>query len=393
MEKTGKQEGILFLDEVNCVSETLAPTMLELLQNKIFGSHQVPEGWILVAAGNPPEYNKSVREFDVATLDRVRSIPVEPDVDAWMTYARAKQVHSAICAYLSIRPEHFYLVEDKAEGSCFVTARGWEDLSELIKNYEALEIPVTRAVISQYLQQDAAAKDFAVYYQLYRKYQQDYEICNLLNRTLSSEQRAQKVEMAQNGGFEERFTVTQLLAEALSQGFADWHDRFTWLQALRDALLRLKRSYGEGPGAMALAMEKSLTVRWEAGLLGKEEAEIEKWVIYQLEVLDLQLKKEHIYQEKPALDRIRELFQGYVVDVQDKAEQVGDRLREAFRFAEQCFAEGQELTLLVTSLTRDENAMEFIAENGSDEFLKYSDALQFRRQEKTLMEQCRKLME
>ena len=55
MEKTGKKEGILFIDEINCVSETLAPAMLALLQNKTFGSHKIPEGWVLVAAGNPPE--------------------------------------------------------------------------------------------------------------------------------------------------------------------------------------------------------------------------------------------------------------------------------------------------------------------------------------------------
>ncbi len=59
MERTGCQEGILFLDEINCVSETLAPTMLQFLQNKTFGTHRVPEGWVIVAAGNPPEYNKS----------------------------------------------------------------------------------------------------------------------------------------------------------------------------------------------------------------------------------------------------------------------------------------------------------------------------------------------
>lgn len=34
MERTGKKEGILFIDEINCVSETLAPTMLQFLQNK-----------------------------------------------------------------------------------------------------------------------------------------------------------------------------------------------------------------------------------------------------------------------------------------------------------------------------------------------------------------------
>ena len=70
---TGLKEGILFIDEINCVSETLAPAMLQFLQCKTFGTHKIPEGWIIVAAGNPPEYNKSVREFDVVTLDRIKN--------------------------------------------------------------------------------------------------------------------------------------------------------------------------------------------------------------------------------------------------------------------------------------------------------------------------------
>ena len=47
MEQTGIPEGILFLDEINCVSETLAPVMLQFLQYKIFGKHSVPKGWIV----------------------------------------------------------------------------------------------------------------------------------------------------------------------------------------------------------------------------------------------------------------------------------------------------------------------------------------------------------
>ena len=57
MEETGLSEGILFIDEINCVSETLAPAMLQFLQCKTFGNHAIPEGWVIVAAGNPPEYN------------------------------------------------------------------------------------------------------------------------------------------------------------------------------------------------------------------------------------------------------------------------------------------------------------------------------------------------
>ena len=116
MERTGKREGVLFLDEINCVSETLAPTMLQFLQNKAFGNHRIPEGWLIAAAGNPPGYNRSVREFDVVTLDRVRQIDVEPDLEAWMDYARRKQLHGAVLSYLSIRTDRFYRVEQTAGG-------------------------------------------------------------------------------------------------------------------------------------------------------------------------------------------------------------------------------------------------------------------------------------
>lgn len=59
MKKSGVRRGILFLDEINCVSETLTPAMLQFLQYKVFGRHRVPDGWIVVTAGNPPEYNRT----------------------------------------------------------------------------------------------------------------------------------------------------------------------------------------------------------------------------------------------------------------------------------------------------------------------------------------------
>ena len=66
-EKDGKnrsqRRNFFFIDEINCVSETLAPMMLQFLQGKTFGNQKVPEGWVIVTAGNPPEYNKSVREI------------------------------------------------------------------------------------------------------------------------------------------------------------------------------------------------------------------------------------------------------------------------------------------------------------------------------------------
>ena len=44
IERTGVSEGILFLDEINCISETLTPMMLQFLQCKTFGNQQLPAG-------------------------------------------------------------------------------------------------------------------------------------------------------------------------------------------------------------------------------------------------------------------------------------------------------------------------------------------------------------
>ena len=179
MRESGLKEGILFLDEINCVSETLAPTMLQFLQCKRFGNQAVPEGWIIVAAGNPPEYNKSVRDFDVVTLDRVRRMDITADFGVWKEYAREKHLHPAILSYLELRPNHFYKVEADVDGIQFVTARGWEDLSNLMETYEALGIPVGEEVIHEFLRHEDVAEDVAAYFDLYWKYQDDYGITEI----------------------------------------------------------------------------------------------------------------------------------------------------------------------------------------------------------------------
>ena len=173
MEKTGKKRGILFLDEINCVSETLAPVMLQLLQDKTFGNQKLPPDWLIVAAGNPPEYNKSVREFDIATLDRVRKIVLEPDLDVWMEYALFHQVHGSIRSYLEAHRDRFYRIRQEDGKKQFVTARGWEDLSAVLKSYEKMGFPVEKMLVEQYLQEEKTAAEFFSYYQIYRKYGQD----------------------------------------------------------------------------------------------------------------------------------------------------------------------------------------------------------------------------
>lgn len=104
-----------------------------------------------MAAGNPPEYNKSVREFDIVTLDRVKKISVEADFPVWKEFAYEQKIHGAIISYLEIRQENFCRIETTVDGKRFVTPRGWQDLSEMLYVYEELGITIDQEVVGQYL--------------------------------------------------------------------------------------------------------------------------------------------------------------------------------------------------------------------------------------------------
>ncbi len=212
MRNEGKKEGILFLDEINCVSETLSPAMLLFLQYKVFGGHQVPPGWVIVTAGNPPRYNKSAHELDAATRDRLKVMNIEPDYRAFKDYAIQNSVERCIISYLDIRPTDFYKVTTQVNGMNVVTPRAWEDLSEMISFHEELSIPVTDALVTQYLQDPDTARDFALYYQLYQKYKKAWKTEDILQGLFDES----VIEEAKSAKTDERITLVGLLLEQVT---------------------------------------------------------------------------------------------------------------------------------------------------------------------------------
>ena len=167
MGESGKERGILFLDEFNCASETLRPAMLQLLQSKSFGPHALPDGWMLVLAGNPSEYNASAVALDPVMADRMRLLWLAPDYPAWRSYMVERNVHPMVLSYLDDHRSHFYVFEKDREGTGLVTARGWEDLSILLRMMEEKNFPVDLTFVSQFLQSSKVARGFYTYYEQY----------------------------------------------------------------------------------------------------------------------------------------------------------------------------------------------------------------------------------
>ena len=210
METQNRREGILFIDEVNCVSETLSAAMLDLLQNKKFGPHPIPSGWVLVAAGNPPEFNSSAREFDIATLDRIRVIDVEPDTDVWLKYAMSAGIHDAVTYYLQVKPQNLLRIENTPDGPVFVTPRGWEDLSMVLREHERLGLDVGVDLISQYVRYPEIAAEFKRYMDFHRKYSEDHDVDAILDG------RAADTDAIAGAGAEEKISLISVIIGRLN---------------------------------------------------------------------------------------------------------------------------------------------------------------------------------
>ena len=238
IEDTGLSEGLLFIDEINCVSETLAPAMLQFLQYKTFGNHKIPDGWIIVAAGNPPEYNKSVREFDIATLDRIKKIDVEADFEVWKEYAKQADIHPAILSFLTAKPQYFYQVETTVDGKIFATPRGWEDLSGFLKVCEKVDLICDREVVVQYIEHPRIAKDFANYLELYKKYQARYQI----DEVLEGKRNEGLMEQAAKAPFDEKLSIISLILAKLDVEFKAYAQKEDYLEVLFGELKAFKRS-------------------------------------------------------------------------------------------------------------------------------------------------------
>ncbi len=373
MEQTGKKEGILFLDEINCVSETLAPAMLQFLQGKTFGNQKMPEGWIIVAAGNPPEYNKSVREFDVVTLDRLKRIDVSADFPVWKEYAYRQGIHPAVISYLELRRENFCRIENTVDGKRFVTARGWEDLSRLIQVYEDLGKKADREVVYQYVQHRQAAKDFANYLELWYKYRKDYGIEGILDGTWDARM-LQKIKAAP---FDEHLSVVSLLNGKLCDMFAGCWRMDRYVSKLYEYLIY----YRDNQSAMMLtdvkaAAERDLEEQTRAESMTKEEKETMLRVIDTLDRFAQELKGE-LFIGDAVFDEVKKMFACQREAQDDMASSVSKALDAAFRFMEEAFGESQEMVAFVTELNTNFYSTWFIRENGCDLYFRYNKGLLF----------------
>ncbi len=387
MEESGIKEGILFLDEINCVSETLAPSMLQFLQYKVFGRHRVPEGWIIVTAGNPPEYNKSVREFDVATMDRLKLLEVEPDLRIWKEYARERRIHPAIINFLDLKKEYFFWMEMTMKGRSYVTARGWEDLSQMLCLYEEDQITVEESLVGQYIRNDRIVKEFTAYYDLFNKYKKDYHI----NEILEGKAPVQAIARAKEAAFDERLSLLGMLLDRVQADMREVMEQAAFLTDLLAPMKAIKAQAAQERVEQVIARldqlaegrRRLLENLQTANSLSDTDRKKHLKVIRFLEESRKEFYTGDAATGEEAFGFLKDKYDDSVAKMRRETVSVQGELSALFEFVEKAFSggmdglasSGNEMLILVTELTVDNASAQFIATFGSPEYQRHNREL------------------
>lgn len=160
-------KGILFLDELNLVVPSIQASCYQLILDRKLGDYELPNGWVVLSAGNRLEDKANV--FDLPTPLANRFIHIElntPTVKDWSEWAFKQDIDNRILAFLNFKPSRLFYFDDKINDRAIPTPRSWFFCSKLIKevtNTEMLDTLISSSV------GEATATEFMAFIKLSRK--------------------------------------------------------------------------------------------------------------------------------------------------------------------------------------------------------------------------------
>ncbi len=183
----GFDEGIIVLDEFTSTPDSIMPMMLAFLQTRNIGRYKLPDGWVIVLCGNPPEFNKSARNLDPATCDRVRRMDIEVSLPAFLEYCDENGAHTVIGHFLEAFPQCLYRCENKDGNLELVTCRSWYRLSQTLLAYEKCGLGIDLRLVHQFIKSDEIARKFYDFYTQFGDEDALSDVDEIFNGTYSSE--------------------------------------------------------------------------------------------------------------------------------------------------------------------------------------------------------------
>lgn len=136
--KRDGERGILFLDEINTGSPQMMAVMFGLVLDRRVGEYTLPDGWVIVAAGNRMIDKASANRMSTALRSRFAHVYIEADIDTWCDWATRNDIAPELVAFQRLRRgenggKGVLHIMPVGDDNAFPTPRTWARCSKYVK--------------------------------------------------------------------------------------------------------------------------------------------------------------------------------------------------------------------------------------------------------------------
>jgi len=124
----------LFLDEINATSPDVSRAMYSLVMDGVIGEYRMPEGSVVIAAGNRAEDQAIVRTMPSALINRMVHVQLTVSHREWLDWGYGAGLSPLVLEYIAARPDHLVSTPSKQQAP-FSTPRAWHYLSDAITSF------------------------------------------------------------------------------------------------------------------------------------------------------------------------------------------------------------------------------------------------------------------
>lgn len=132
------KEGILFLDELNAAPGSVQAACFGLVLDRVIGEYELPDGWDIIAAGNPQGNGSAGQRMLKPLANRFAHVFVEHSVESTVLHGlKTGKIDPMILGFLKFRGAEF-LHNTNTEEPAFPTPRSWEKFSKVYNDLKKM---------------------------------------------------------------------------------------------------------------------------------------------------------------------------------------------------------------------------------------------------------------
>jgi len=133
-----KSSGIIFFDEITSAPADVQVAAYSIILDRRIpnSNYKLPDGWLIVAAGNRASDRAVVKTMSSALANRFVHFEIEADAESWCKWAVQHDIAPSVNGFIQYRPQYLFSMDKQNLEQGWPSPRSWERVSNMISLFD-----------------------------------------------------------------------------------------------------------------------------------------------------------------------------------------------------------------------------------------------------------------